>query len=65
MNPRVYLILTGCIFTVVGVGHLLRLLFAMPIEVGGWTLPMWISWLGFPAALALAVWAFRLARRAS
>lgn len=63
MNPRPYLYLSGCIFGVVGVGHFLRVALQIPVHVGTWEFPIWVSWFGGPAALALCLWAFILARK--
>lgn len=42
----------------VSVGHLLRLLLSVGVTVGGATIPMWMSVLGFlfAGALATALW---------
>lgn len=63
MKASLYLYASGCIFGVVGIGHLIRALLGISVAVGGWEAPMWLSWIGCPAALLLCVWAFALARR--
>jgi len=57
---RTYVLITAVIFTLVTLGHLLRLVFAWPVVIAGWAVPMWISWVAAPVAGALSVWAFRL-----
>jgi hypothetical protein len=63
LSARLFLLLSSAIFFVVGVLHLLRMLFHVPIQIGGWLVPAWLSYLGAPIALALSFWAFRLRRR--
>jgi hypothetical protein len=63
MNTRPYLLISGTIFGVVAVFHLLRVLTGWSLDFGSWSVPMWISWLGTVGPAALSVWAFRLARR--
>jgi hypothetical protein len=64
MNARPYLILSGTIFAAISLLHLVRILRGWPFVVGPWSTPVGLSWAGFAAALALAVWAFRLSSRA-
>ena len=63
MNIRVYLAVSGAVFGLVAVLHLLRVVNGWSVAVGPWSAPMTVSWLGtiFPAILC--VWAFRLASR--
>jgi hypothetical protein len=60
---RYYLRLSGTLFGLVAVGHLLRLLYGVPAELGQWVVPLWVSVVGLLLAAALALWAFRLVRR--
>ncbi len=52
-----YLILTGAVFFLVALLHLVRLLNHWPIVVGTWAIPMWLSWVGFPVSSGYCVWA--------
>ena len=63
MTIRNYMLVSGCIFALVAVLHLVRVAAGWDLIVGGWTAPVWASVLGIvvPAVLALA--AFRLAPR--
>jgi hypothetical protein len=63
MNARIYVVLSGFVFGIVAVLHLLRVVNGWAVAVGPWSVPMGASWLGtiFPAVLC--VWAFRLASR--
>ena len=60
MTSRVFARITGAVFSLVAVLHLLRLLFKWSAVIGGWTVPMWISWIGIALAGALAYAASRV-----
>jgi hypothetical protein len=57
---RGYLRISGSIFGVLGLVHVVRLLRGWPVQVAGWIVPLWISWIAVLAAGALAFRAFRL-----
>jgi hypothetical protein len=63
MNPRPFVTLAGVVFFVVALLHLMRLIRQVPVQFGSTPVPMWVSYLGFPVALGLAFWAWRLVRR--
>jgi hypothetical protein len=63
MRCKRYLLLSGVIFLVVAVLHLLRLVTGATVTVGSTAVPFWISWFGFPIAAALGLWAHALARK--
>ena len=63
MGMRGYLQISGIIFGVIGFLHVVRLLLAWPVQIAGWIVPLWISWVGILAAGTLAFWAFRLLTR--
>ena len=58
-----YLIISGAIFFLVAVFHLLRLVYHWPITVGTWAIPLWPSYVGFPVSSAYCVWAGWLLRK--
>ena len=60
---RFYLRVSGTLFGLIALGHLLRLLYRVPAEVGQWGVPLWVSVIGLLLPAALALWAFRLERR--
>ena len=62
MNNRAYLLLSGTIFSLVALAHLARAVESWPVQVAGWAVPVTVSWLGFVATSALAIWAFSLVR---
>ncbi len=63
MSQRLYLIISGTIFFLVGIFHLLRLVYHWPIVVGARTIPYGLSYVGFPVAIGYCVWAAWLLRR--
>lgn len=62
VSHRVYLVLSGSIFFMVSLLHMLRLLYHWPIVVGPWAVPYSLSYVGFPVAFAYGIWAFWLCR---
>ncbi len=63
MSSRAYLVISGVIFGIVAVLHLLRLVNGWALELGPWSAPIWLSWLGAVVPALLCIWAFRLARQ--
>ncbi|MCJ7440643.1 MAG: hypothetical protein MUO25_03550 [Thermoanaerobaculaceae bacterium] len=63
MAHKLYLILSGVIFFLVGVLHFFRLLYGWPIVVGPRTVPYALSYVGCPASFGYSVWAAWLLRR--
>lgn len=57
MSKKLYLIISGSIFLLVGIFHLLRLVYQWPIVVGTRTIPHALSYVGFPVATGYAAWA--------
>ena len=60
-NVRAYLLISGVIFGVVALLHLLRIINAWTVQLGPWVVPMWVSWAGLAIPALLCVWAIRLA----
>jgi hypothetical protein len=56
MSQKLYLIVSGAIFLLVGIFHLLRLLYHWPIVVGPRTIPYALSYVGFPVSTGYSVW---------
>jgi hypothetical protein len=63
MSKKLYLIISGSIFLLVGIFHLLRLIYHWPIVVGTREIPYLLSYVGFPASIGYSVWAAWLLRR--
>ncbi|HAC62563.1 MAG TPA: hypothetical protein DCF68_03260 [Cyanothece sp. UBA12306] len=62
MNNKFYLIISGSIFSLIGVFHLLRIIFGWSAKVGVIVAPLWLSLIIFIMAAILSFWAFRLYR---
>ena len=60
---RAFLRVSGALFTFISIAWLLRLTFAVPVQVDGVAVPVWVSVIPMIIAGSLATWAFRLARR--
>jgi hypothetical protein len=60
MIGKGYLVISGIVFCLVAILHLFRVLFHVPIQIGAWAAPFWMSWGGFIGAGILCIWAFRL-----
>jgi len=58
LNQRTYMTVTATLFLVVALIHLLRIIFGWPVEIGGLSIPLWVSWLGVLLAGALAYFGF-------
>jgi hypothetical protein len=59
---RAYLQISGALFGLIALAHLLRLFRHWPIDLAGHMVPMWASWLGLVLAGGLSIWALRLMR---
>jgi hypothetical protein len=62
MNTKPYLTLSGVIFTLVALGHLLRAVNGWMFRVGDYDVPQAASWVAVIVAGSLAAQAFRLLR---
>ena len=60
MNQKNYCLISGVLFGLVGLAHLLRILNGVSVHVDEYNVPMSVSWIGFIVPAALAFWAFRL-----
>ncbi len=63
MRERSYIFLAGCIFTLVAVMHLWRVLTGADLMIGNWDAPVWLSWFGLSVSTYLAYMSFHLAAR--
>lgn len=62
MRYKQYCVVSGTLFALVALAHMLRIVNGMTIQVDEMTVPMLASWIGFIVPTALAVWAFRISR---
>ncbi len=62
MNRPSYLLVSATIFLLICLLHVLRLLYGWSAVIGGWTVPMWVSWVAVVVSALLAYEGFRLAK---
>jgi hypothetical protein len=63
MSRRAYLLVSAALFSLVALLHLARVAFGLSAVIGGWSVPMWLSWVALIVAGALAYFGFSLARQ--
>ncbi len=53
--------IAGIVFLVISVVHALRLVFRWDVVIGGWPVPMWVSWVAVAlfGVLAYAMWSVK------
>lgn len=60
---RRYELVSGIFFTILALAQLTRAVLGWPVQVAGFTVPIWVSGVAFLIAGSLAMWAFRSASR--
>ena len=63
MKHGAFLLVTSAIFALIALLHALRLVYGWNVTIGEWTVPVWVSAVGFLIAGYLALQGFRLKRR--
>lgn len=63
MKPRLYVLATAVVFSLVAVLHLLRLAFGWSVVIAGWQVPFWLSWLALAVLAVFVFFAVKVARR--
>jgi hypothetical protein len=56
-------LIAATIFGIVAVVHILRLGYDVPVEIGTWQVPLWLSWAGVFVTASLAVLLWQSANR--
>jgi len=62
MAHKNYCVVSGVLFALVALAHLLRVVNGVSIHLDEYVVPMYVSWIGFIVPAVLAAWAFRLSR---
>jgi hypothetical protein len=62
VNRNTYLTVTAALFLIVAIAHLLRIILGWHVEIGGLSIPLWLSWLALLVAGALAYFGFKQKR---
>lgn len=60
---KTYFSVTGAIFLVITFLHLSRIIWSWQVVMGGWVVPMWVSWIGIAAAGFLAFQGIKLSKK--
>jgi hypothetical protein len=60
MGYKNYCVVSGVLFSLVAIAHLLRIVYGMSIQVDEYVVPMLVSWVGLIVPAGLAFWAFRI-----
>lgn len=61
MSTKAYLVTSGALFGVIAVVQAIRWLKGWPVDIGTWSVPLWLSAIAVVIAASFSVWAFRLA----
>jgi len=61
LRSKSYFLLVGIILGVVALAHVMRLFTSADLVVMGWTVPLWLSWIGVVVAAYLSYMSFHLA----
>ena len=62
MSRKSYFFVTAIVFSVVGLVHLLRIILGWEAAIGGWSVPIWLSWLALIVSAVLAYFGFTHAK---
>ena len=54
-----YVVVSGVLFGVIALVQAARALNQWPVQVAGFDVPVWVSWVAMAVAGSLCVWAFR------
>ena len=60
MNKRTYFLISGLVFAIVAIVHLLRVINQFQVVIGTWVTPMAASWIGLIVAGILSYCGFTL-----
>jgi hypothetical protein len=65
MSRKAYLLVSAIVFSLVALAHVARIVFGWSVVVGGWSVPMWLSWIALLVTGGLAYFGFSLAGQSS
>jgi hypothetical protein len=63
MTQRTFSLIAAAMFSLIALGHAIRLLFGWHVTVENVVVPVWVGWIGLAIAGYLAYQGFRLSRR--
>lgn len=62
MNQKTFSAIVAPIFLIIAVLHILRIVYGWTAVIGGWMLPLWLSWAALVISAYLAYTGFRLSK---
>jgi hypothetical protein len=60
MNDKLFHLIAGTIFALVALLQALRIYMEWSVVIGGWSAPMWVSWIAIVVAGGLSYFALTL-----
>jgi hypothetical protein len=63
LRERTYLLIAGIIFGIVAAAHLVRIFSGADLVIVGWTVPLWLSWVGTAVTAYLCYMSLHIAIR--
>jgi hypothetical protein len=60
MNDKLFHLIAGTIFALVALLQALRIYMGWSVVIGGWSAPMWVSWIAIVVAGGLSYFALTL-----
>lgn len=63
LRERTYLLIAGVVFGIVAAAHLIRVFTGIDVAIAGWSIPLWLSWIGTAASAYLSYMSVHLALR--
>jgi hypothetical protein len=63
VTQKKFFLLIGIITGLVALVHLLRLVFGISLEIGGWQAPYWMSWIATIVAACISYTSFRFGNK--
>jgi hypothetical protein len=60
MTRKTYFLATALLFSIICLVQLARIVFGWEAVIGGWSVPMWVSWIAVIVTAALAYFGYVL-----
>lgn len=62
MDQKTFSLISGFIFVLIAILHVLRIVYAWDAVIGGWEVPKWISWVAIAVGVYLGYEGLRLSK---
>ncbi len=62
MDQKTFSLISGFIFLLIAILHVLRIVYALDAVIGGWEVPKWISWVAIAVGAYLGYEGLRLSK---